>query len=85
MGMEQAIAIARKAVANAGTKIGNRFLAKAEYKTDPSTVPPDIVKDFSADPHWLITYLDPENDSEYPVPGIRVFVFSATRAAIFAP
>jgi hypothetical protein len=83
--IEQAIDLARKAIAKQGTKLGNRYLARAEYVASTAMIPDAVKKDFSEGPYWLLTYLDPEYDTEYPVIGIRVMVFSGNRVAILAP
>jgi hypothetical protein len=83
--IEQAIDVARKAIAKQGTKLGNRYLARAEYVASAALIPDEVKRDFSEGPYWLLTYLDPEYDTEYPVRGIRVMVFSGNRVAILVP
>lgn len=66
-------------------KLGERYLARAEYVASAAMIPENVKKDFSEGSYWLLTYLDPEHDTEYPVVGIRVMVFSGNRVAILAP
>jgi len=86
MTIEQAIALARKAVARQGTKIDKFFLARAEYEPDAGKAPVEA-REFADGPFWRISYLDPKCNlqGQYPAPfGVQALVFSETRVAIFA-
>jgi hypothetical protein len=86
LAVDQAVAIARKAILQQKTQIAQRFLAGAKFTPDASFLPAEMAA-FADGPFWHIWFEDPEapHASEPAHTSISVLVYSATRASIVAP
>jgi hypothetical protein len=83
--MEQAVAIARKALDARKTPLRGRFISRAECVMDPTQFPHESAK-AAKGPFWHIVLTDPQYASDhYPIAPIRVFVFSEKDVALLVP